>query len=156
MIYVGDHLKPDLKLFALGVCGVRGRPLRRPGRASGLFSAAESGMVRRAAFDLPGEPGPSVRRPPEPSTWARRTALKQPAQHARGLRGACFRHLQTMGVRPYLSAGYRVGDRSMFSRGALMADGFYVNLLDFYSLLNHTAFFSTRNLPGRGGSRFFT
>ena len=45
-------------------------------------------MVRRAAFDLPGEPGPSVRRPPEPSTWARRTALKQPAQHARGLRGA--------------------------------------------------------------------
>ena len=76
--------------------------------ASCLFSAGESGMVRRAAFDLPGEPGPSVRRPPEPSTWARRTALKQPAQHARGLPGACFPRLQTMGARPYLSAGHRV------------------------------------------------
>ena len=77
-------------------------------------------MVRRAAFDLPGEPGPSVRRPPEPSTWARRTALKQPAQHARGLRGACFPHLQTMGVRPYLSAGHRVLDGYLFTAGRLV------------------------------------
>ena len=133
-----------------------GRPLLRPGRASSVLSSAETGMVRCAAFDLPGEPGPSLRPTPEPSTWAHRTTLKQPAQHARGLPGACFPRLQTMGARPYLSAGYRVGDRSMFSSGALMADGCYVNLLDFYSLLNHTAFFSTRNLPGRGGSRFFT
>ena len=91
-------------------------------------------MVRRAAFDLPGEPGPSVRRPPEPSTWARRTALKQPAQHARGLRGACFPHLQTMGARPYLSAGHRVQSTYMFSRGALMADGCYAKTFGVDSL----------------------
>ena len=43
-----------------------GRPLRRPGRASRVLSSAETGMVRRAAFDLPGEPGPSLRPTPEP------------------------------------------------------------------------------------------
>ena len=53
-----------------------GRPLLRPGRASSVLSSAETGMVRCAAFDLPGEPGPSVRPTPEPSTWAHRDALK--------------------------------------------------------------------------------
>ena len=53
-----------------------GRPLLRPGRASSVLSSAETGMVRCAAFDLPGKPGPSVRPTPEPSTWAHRDALK--------------------------------------------------------------------------------
>ena len=143
MLYVADHLKPDLKLFAVGVCRVQGRPLGRPVRASSLFSAVESGMVRRAVFDLPGEPGPSVRRPPEPSTWARRTALKQPAQHARGLPGACFPRLQTMGARPYLSAGHRSsgwGVIRVCTARRLMADGCYAKSLGVDSLQGQSTF----------------
>lgn len=80
------------------------------GHGSGFFLAAEKRMVQSAPFDLPGEPGPSVRRPPEHSTWARPQAPIRPPVHVRALRTPFFPLLQTTAARVDVSAGYRVSN----------------------------------------------
>ena len=53
------------------------------GRDSGCFCVAEMGKGRRAAFDLLDEPGPTVRRPPDPSLCTRHACRFSPTMHAR-------------------------------------------------------------------------
>ena len=79
------HLQPRPKLAWSGLAfAEQDRPLPGPGaRQRLLLCVAEMGKGRRAAFDLLGEPGPTVRRPPDPSPCTRHACRFSPTMHAR-------------------------------------------------------------------------
>ena len=62
-------------------------------------------MARRAVIDMLDEPGPTVRRAPEPHTRGRERGMIGAWVHVRALRAASLRPLLTAGAPPRVSAG---------------------------------------------------
>ena len=62
-------------------------------------------MARRAVIDMLDEPGPTVRRAPEPHTRGRERGMIGARVHVRALRAASLRPLLTAGAPPRVSAG---------------------------------------------------
>ena len=61
-------------------------------------------MARRAVIDMLDEPGPTVRRAPEPHTRGRKRGMIGARVHVRALRAASLRPLLTAGAPPRVSA----------------------------------------------------
>ena len=75
------------------------------GLGRGPLCAPETRMARRAVIDMLDEPGPTVRRAPEPHTRGRERGMIGARVHVRALRAASLRPLLTAGAPPRVSAG---------------------------------------------------
>ena len=97
-------------------------------------------MARRAVIDMLDEPGPTVRRAPEPHTRGRKRGMIGARVHVRALRAASLRPLLTVGAHPHVSAGNRVGGFTTCSWGRPVADGRFSETAGVTSFLDRCAF----------------
>ena len=97
-------------------------------------------MARRAVINMLDEPGPTVRRAPEPHTRGRERGMIGARVHVRALRAASLRPLLTVGAHPHVSAGNPVGTFTTCSWGRPVADGCFGETAGVTSFLKGCAF----------------
>ena len=97
-------------------------------------------MARRAVIDMLDEPGPTVRRAPEPHTRGRERGMIGARVHVRALRAASLRPLLTAGAPPRVSAGNRVLETCTCTAGRPGANELYGDTAGVTSILDRCAF----------------